>query len=222
MADDFKVPEFLQDAHKAEAKKARHEAESARIESVKAKIDLERVQEKRDRELVSDARRQVYRFVGAVSEASVKSAIDELTIWSRQEPGCPITIIFFSPGGDVVAGMAFWDFLMELKEKGHRLTTVARGYAASMAGILLQAGDERQMGRESWLLIHEAQFGAIGSYGDVVDRVEWIKRIQDRIVAIFADRSKLSKAAIKRRWHRKDWWLDSDEALKLGFIDQIL
>ena len=29
------------------------------------------------------------------------------------------------------------------------------------------------------------------------------------------------EAAIKRRWHRKDWWIDSDEALKLGFVDEI-
>src|SRR5574341_658348 len=117
--------------------------------------------------------------------------------------------------------MALWDFLLELRQRGHKLTTVARGYAASMAGILLQAGDERVIGPESWLLIHEASFGVVGSYGEVEDRVEWVKKIQARILDIFASRSKLSRSQIKRRWHRKDWWLDSDEALKLGFVDRI-
>jgi ATP-dependent Clp endopeptidase proteolytic subunit ClpP len=226
------VPEFLQEAqrlvleakaaqHKAEAQKALHEAESARIEAAKSSIDLERAHEKRERELVADDRHYIYRFVGEVSSATVRAAMDELTIWSRRKPGADITIIFFSPGGDVVSGMAFWDFLQELRSMGHHLTTVARGYAASMAGILLQAGDERVIGRESWLLIHEASFGVAGSYGEVADRVEWIKRIQDRILEIFANRSKLGKSAIKNRWHRKDWWLSSDEALKLGFVDRI-
>lgn len=227
------VPEFLQEAQKAaleakaeqaraEAEKARFEAESARIEAAKAAFDLERAQERRKRELVTDDRHRIYRFVGEVSAGSVKAAMDELTAWSRMDPGCEITIVFFSPGGDVVSGMAFWDFLMELREKGHHLTTVARGYAASMAGILLQAGDKRVIGRESWLLIHEAAFGVVGSYGVVEDRVEWIKRIQERILEIFANRSNLSKSAIRRRWHRKDWWIDSDEALKMGFVDQVL
>ncbi len=90
-----------------------------------------------------------------------------------------------------------------------------------MAGILLQAGDVRTMGRESWLLIHQAAFSALGSTYEIEDRVEWVKRIQDRILDIFADRSKLTKAQIRRRWHRKDWWIDSDEALKLGLVDEL-
>ena len=34
---------------------------------------------------------------------------------------------------------------------------------------------------------------------------------QKRIVAIFAERSKLTKTQIDRKWKRKNWWLDSDE-----------
>lgn len=90
-----------------------------------------------------------------------------------------------------------------------------------MAGILLQAGDIRVMGRESWLMLHEAAFGAQGKVGEVEDTVEWVKKIQERILNIFAQHSSLSRAQIKRRWTRKDWWIDSDEALRLGFVDEI-
>jgi ATP-dependent Clp protease protease subunit len=144
-----------------------------------------------------------------------------LTEWSRKEPGCPIEIRFNSPGGSVIDGMAFWDFLMSLKRDGHHLTTVAIGYAASMAGILLQAGDTRVMYAESWLMIHEVSFGARGKIGDIEDTVEWVKKIQARVIDIFAERSRLSKAQIKRNWARKDWWLDARESLRDGFIDEI-
>ena len=206
---------------RANARKANAEAEEAEASARVAVLDLERAEEKRLREKVADEYLHVYRFSGPVGETSAKSCMQALEQWSRLDPGCAITLVFSSPGGDVIAGMALWDFLMELKERGHNITTVARGYAASMAGILLQAGDKRIMGAESYLLIHEASFGAVGSFGDVEDTVKWVEKIQERILDIFAARSKLSKAQIKRRWHRRDWWLDSDEALKLGFIDAI-
>jgi len=206
---------------RAEAKKARYEAQGAERALREFEIKLEREEHKRARELAGDEFRRVYRFVGPVGPDSAKACMAELEAWSRLDPGCDITLIFQSPGGSIIDGMALWDFLGELRGRGHRLTTIARGYAASMAGILLQAGDERVMGRESWLLIHEASFSAMGSYGDVEDTVKWVEKIQGRILDIFAARSKLSKSQIKRRWHRKDWWIDSDEALKLGFIDRI-
>lgn len=206
---------------RANARKANAEAERAEAQVEAEIINLEREREKRAREKVADDYLRIYRFSGSVDASSVKSCVAKLEEWSRLDPGCRMTIIFSSPGGSVIDGMALFDVLMELRERGHHITTVARGYAASMAGILLQAGDVRVMGAESYLLIHEAQFGAFGSYGDVEDTVKWVQKIQSRILDIFSQRSNLSRAQIKRRWHRKDWWLDSDEALKLGFIDEI-
>ena len=47
---------------------------------------------------------------------------------------------------EVIAGLALYDFIQTLRRKGHKVTTVSYGMAASMAGILLQAGDVRVMG----------------------------------------------------------------------------
>ena len=93
--------------------------------------------------------------------------------------------------------------------------------AASMAGVLLQAGDVRWLGHQSWLMIHRAAFGAIGKTYEVEDEVRFIKRIEDRIVDIFTSRSKLTKNKIRRNWDRKDWWIDADESLELKLIDEI-
>ena len=163
----------------------------------------------------------VYVFGTEVTGDSVGRCVEQLTKWSRLDPTCAIEIVFNSPGGGVIAGMAMYDYLIYLRGLGHDITTVALGHAASMAGILLQAGTTRVIGRESWLLIHEISFAAIGKIGEIEDTTEWVKRIQKRVLDIFSTRSKMTPAQLEKRWKRKDWWLSSDECLKLGLVDEV-
>jgi len=206
---------------RAEAREANARAEDYENDNVKSGYDAEREREKRKKELATHEHHHVYFFKGSVSDDSAQKCMDQLTQWVRNDPGCDIEIIFNSPGGGITAGMALWDHIQYVRGEGHKVTTSTIGMAASMAGILLQAGDVRVMGKESWLLIHQASFGAQGSFGDVEDTVKWVERIQERIIAIFAERSKLTKAQIKRKWHRTDWWISSDEALQLGLVDEV-
>ena len=206
---------------KAEAKKLLAEAREADNKAAVAGLMFDREQEKRRRELAGDEHHLVYVFDEAVDDRSVKSCIQQLTRWSRQQPKCDIEIQINSPGGSVFDGFALVDFIRDLREKGHEITMVAYGMAASMAGVILQAADKRAMGVNCLLLIHEGSFGAIGNVGEVEDRVEMMKLLHKRVLALFAERSNLSEAQIARRWHRKDWWLTADTALKHGFIDEI-
>jgi ATP-dependent Clp protease protease subunit len=205
----------------AEARKAVADAATAEELFVINRIMREEAERKLKNELASNEHHQVYLFNSAVSEATVKLCIQRLTEWHRVYPGKPFEIIFTSPGGAIIDGMALFDFIQFLRRNGHHITTSTLGYAASMAGILLQAGDTRAMGREAWLMIHEASFGAQGKIGEIEDTVEWVKKVQERVLGIFASRSKMSKRAIKSKWTRKDWWIDSDEALELGLVDEL-
>ena len=144
-----------------------------------------------------------------------------LTGWHRRDDKSDIEIIFSSPGGSIIDGFELFDFLQDLRNKGHKVTTGSLGMAASMAGILLQAGDVRWIGHQSWMMIHRAAFGAIGKTYEVEDEVRLVKRIEERILDIFTSRSELTKVKIKRSWARKDWWIDADEAVKLGLVDEI-
>jgi ATP-dependent Clp endopeptidase proteolytic subunit ClpP len=209
--------------HKAVLNKSRIEAVTAEAQSRREVLTTETMERELAAKLAAFEFQHIYQFSGAQSEASVKACIVELNKWHRTAPGCDIEIVFNSPGGDVLHGLALFDYIQTLRRSGHKVTTTALGMAASMAGILLQAGDVRVMSKESWLLIHEIAFGSQGKIGDVEDTVIWAKRIQQHVIDIFVSRSggKLKASYLRAHWSRKDWWLDSDEAMKLGLIDEI-
>lgn len=216
------------DRFEAEAEHARAKARGANLTADREALSLASELRKEERYMAGDFENKVYRFNQSVGEQSVDQAIDKLTTWDRLDPDCRMTIYFNSPGGSVVPGMALFDEIRRLS-KTHHITTVALGYAASMAAILLQSGTERVVGPEAWLLLHQGSMGAIGSMGEVEDTVEWGKKIGKRIVDIFYERSqksdapkKLSKKQIENRIERRDWWISSDEALEYGLADRIL
>ena len=144
-----------------------------------------------------------------------------LTEWHRINPKCDIEIIFSSPGGSIIDGFELFDHIQYLRYEGHHITTGSLGYAASMAGVLLQAGDVRWIGHQAWMMIHRAAFGAWGKTFEVEDEVKFVKRIEERILDIFTSRSNLTRNRIKRNWDRKDWWISADEALELKLVDEV-
>jgi ATP-dependent Clp endopeptidase proteolytic subunit ClpP len=206
---------------KAEIVKTQAEARKLDAEAAKAEIEANKTYTSRQKELYDDEENCLYRFSKEVSHASVQACMGKLTQWHRQDPKCDIEIIFSSPGGSIIDGFELFDFIQHLRSSGHKVTTGSLGMAASMAGILLQAGDVRWIGHQAWLMIHRAAFGAIGKTYEIEDEVRLVKRIEERILDIFTSRSKLTKAKIKRNWDRKDWWIDADECVKLGLVDEI-
>jgi len=216
-----------------EALEAESKAKQATLGLETAEISMKKAREAEEKRLLGNEYLHIYNFDSSVSEGTVKSAVETLEMWSRMCPNCDITVKFFSPGGDVISGMAFFDYLMSLRKRGHKVTTIAEGYAASMAGILLQAGDVRQCGAESYILIHEISTAVRGKVGEIEDEMIFIKKISERVLDIFSDRAAearvngtaskaLSKRQFRDRWSRRDWWMTSQEALDYGVIDEVV
>ena len=234
---DAEALKFKADAESvlATARTSRALAVKAEAEADDAVIYNEKKRREYMEELSHNKYHHIYHFTHAVSEDTVSSCMKQLDIWRREsgqdakDTKQPIEIIFSSPGGSIVDGFVLFDYLQMLRRDGHKIMTGTFGMAASMAGILLQAGDVRWMGKEAWVLIHQAAFGAMGKTFEIEDTVLWIKRIQSRILDIFATRAaaksgkslKSVRALIKKNWLRKDWWIASDECLRYGFVDEI-
>ena len=214
---------MVADAKNAEAlfRKNEIEADKAAIELQVNQIDLNHKQEKVAKEKATDEENHLYRFSGEVGASSVKNCISKLTEWHRLDTTCDMEIIFSSPGGGIIEGFELFDHIQHLRSEGHIVTTGTLGYAASMAGILLQAGDTRWIGQQAWMMIHRAAFGAYGKTFEIEDEVKFVKRMEERILDIFTSRSNLTRNKIKRNWERKDWWISAEEALELKLVDEV-
>lgn len=179
---------------------------------------------RRDEEMTkaNDAFNQRYYFSEAIKSKSVHECIQLLTYWSNSRPGCDITVIFNSPGGSFFDGMMLFDFIEELKARGHKVIVGTYGMAASMAGILLQAGTIRYVGAESWTLIHEISDGIQGSASQIADHSAFNNRLTERIKNIFMRRAKnITADEFMANFNRKEWWLSSDDMKRYGFADNI-
>tara|TARA_R110002020_G_scaffold19117_12_gene66494 strand:+ start:1017 stop:1751 length:735 start_codon:yes stop_codon:yes gene_type:complete len=227
---EAEITKTVAETAKLNAERAKVEAETQRIVSDLERhklnhrlvtLEVETKEKEARREAALDEENMVYRFNTTVDKTHVHQCMYKLTQWSRRHPKCDIDVVFSSGGGSIIDGFELFDFIQELRGRGHQVTTGSLGMAASMAGILLQAGEHRWMGHQAWMMIHRAAFGVIGKTFVIEDEVAWIKRIEDRILEIFAKRSHLTRLKIKRNWDRKDWWISSDEALELGLIDEI-
>lgn len=198
-----------------EIRRLRAQAEEAEIERDMARREF-------DEESATSERNRILNFFGSVNGASVAEAIVTLRYWSRRDQFAPVEIVFNSPGGSVIDGLALYDELLDLRNKGCKIKTVARGMAASMGGILLQAGDERVIGRNAHVLIHEVSTLGMGKLSEIEDEIKFTKgQLQDRLLDILVERSTMTKAQVQRRWKRRDWWLGAEEVVKLGFADRI-
>lgn len=213
----------MSDTNKAELDR-RHKAvnlEKAQLELRRLKLQVAEAERKEQEAQADPGAAKIYTFYGGVDAGNVKTCMATLGKWSRISPKCPITLIFNSPGGSVSDGLALFDYIQYLRSIEHEITIVALGRAASMGGILLQAGDKRIIGANSMMLIHEVSAGTSGKVSEMEDSVRYFQQLQKILLRILAERSKLSIAQIKKRWKKTDWWLGADEVVELGFADEI-
>lgn len=201
----------------------KYKAEAAAFRSEEAYNNLQsaRLKAARRNEKASLDNQRILDFITEVSDASVHRAVTKLGDW-RVRSLKPITVRFNSPGGDLISGMALYDYIVMLRQEGIEVTTVATGMCASMAAVLLQAGTKRLVTPNAWFMIHEVSSFSEGKLSEIEDETKWLIRAQSRFLDILAERSKLSKAEIKRRWRPANgWWMTPEETIEMGFADEI-
>lgn len=163
----------------------------------------------------------IFQFYTPVMTQTVTKAMYELDSISRRRPEQPITIVFNSPGGVVTDGFTLYDFLRELSARGHAVTTKCMGAAASMGAILMQAGDERVMSPNAFMMVHEISGQNEGSLAEMKDTLAIVEKFQNKALDILTSRSHMSRRTLQAKWRKSDWYMDAEEALKHGFVDRI-
>lgn len=210
---------------KAETRKIIAEAREHETKAKIAALDL-KARKQDDVEFeASDWNQRIYRFTGEVDEKTVQDCVETLTLWARMdadEPG-DVEVIFTSHGGDSFFGNSLYDNLRAISGQGFNVITTDLGYACSMAGILLQAGDWRRIGAQSFIHIHEVSWWHHGKFSEHEDELALSRKLVDRMIKIYVERSgKITEKKLRELIMRKEAWFSADEAIAHGFADEIV
>lgn len=157
-------------------------------------------------------------FISEAIDAELASVIKAQLLYLSSDPNEDITIYIDSPGGEVYSGLGIYDTIRFIPNK---VNTICTGMAASMALILLLAGDKRGMLPNSRLMCHQPIGGVHGQQSDIEIVSEEIKFVRETLENIIIERSSVSKEDVKKYTDR-DYWIGPDKAIELGFIDKVI
>ena len=131
-----------------------------------------------------------------------------------------IQIYINSPGGSVYAGLGIYDTMQFVKPD---VATICTGIAASMAAVLLCAGEKgkRSALKHSRVMIHQPMSGTQGQVSDMEIAVRETIKVKEELYTIISDHSGKPYEQVERDSDR-DYWMKADEALEYGMIDEVL
>ena len=131
-----------------------------------------------------------------------------------------ITMHIDSPGGSVKSGLSMVDVMEYIPCD---IKTVNTGMAASMGSVLLGAGTKgkRSSLRHSQTMLHQSSGGFRGNIQDAeIDWKEWQKLNEELFVLLGSYCGK--KPEQVKEDAQRDFWLNAEEAIKYGIIDEII
>jgi ATP-dependent protease ClpP protease subunit len=101
--------------------------------------------------------------------------------------------------------------------------TIVTGCAMSCGFLISITGHKRFGYPKSTYLYHQVSSGVVGTVKEMEDDVIEAKRLQKMIETHTLELTNISKKKLEKVYKtKKDWFIDSDEAIKLKIIDEIL
>jgi ATP-dependent Clp protease, protease subunit len=146
--------------------------------------------------------------------------ISQLLYLDREDPDKDISLYISSPGGVVTAGLAIYDTMQLIRPD---VSTICMGMAASMATILLTAGakGKRYAMPHSTIHMHQVLGGAQGQAADIVIAAKEVMRLDQIIRDVMMKHTGQTAEKLQHDMDR-DFYLNSQQAIEYGLIDQVL
>ena len=160
-------------------------------------------------------------FLGTqIDDYTANTLQAQLLYLDSVDPGKDISIYINSPGGSVTAGLGIYDTMQFISSD---VATLCTGMAASMAAVLLVAGQEgkRSALPHSRVMIHQPLGGVQGQASDIEIEAKEIMKFKKELYTIISNHS---HQTYKKVWNDSDrnYWMTAEEAKKYGMIDQVL
>ena len=155
-----------------------------------------------------------------VNDATASLVVAQLLYLDSVDPGKDISIYINSPGGSVTAGLGIYDTMQFITSD---VATMCTGMAASMAAVLLVAGQEgkRSALKHSRVMIHQPLGGVQGQASDIEIEAREIQKFKKELYTIISEHS---HTPFDKVWADSDrnYWMTAEEAKEYGMIDQVM
>jgi ATP-dependent Clp protease protease subunit len=160
-------------------------------------------------------------FLGTdVNDYSANVIQAQLLYLDSSDPGKDVSIYINSPGGSVYAGLGIYDTMQYISSD---VATICTGMAASMAAVLLVAGEKgkRFALKHSRVMIHQPMGGVQGQASDIEITAREILTLKKELYDIIATHSGQPFDKVEADSDR-DYWMTAQQAQEYGMIDKVL
>jgi ATP-dependent Clp protease protease subunit len=160
-------------------------------------------------------------FLGTdIDDVTADLVMAQLIFLEYEDAEKDITIYINSPGGYVSSGLAIYDTIQFIRPN---VSTICIGQASSMAAVLLAAGTKgkRYALQHARIMLHQPIGGAGGQAADIAIHAKEILRIKDTLNEILVSHTNQLPEIIRKDTDR-NFFMNAEEALKYGIIDEIL
>lgn len=148
-------------------------------------------------------------YFGGVSATSFSQALRDV--------GAVKTIDIFinSPGGNVFDGIAIFN---QLKRFEARKIVHVDALAASIASVVMMAGDEIRIAKNAQVMIHNPSTFVVGTAEEMRQTADKLDQVRDTILDTYVDRAKCDREQCQK-WMDEETWMRADVAKQRGFVD---
>ena len=160
-------------------------------------------------------------FVGTPIDDDIANlVIAQMLFLESEDPDKDVHLYINSPGGVVTSGLAIYDTMQYIHPK---VSTLCMGQAASIAALLLAAGEKgkRYALPHSRILIHQPMGGFQGQASDVDIQAREILRLREELNTIVAKHTRQSMERIQADTER-DFFMNGQQAKEYGIIDEVV
>jgi len=146
--------------------------------------------------------------------------VAQLLFLESEDPDKDVFVYINSPGGVVTAGLAIYDTMQYVKCP---VSTICVGQAASMAAVLLSAGEKgkRICLPHSRIMIHQPLGGAQGQASDIEIQAKEILRMKEILNSILSNHTGQPMDRIAKDTDR-DFFMSAEEAMAYGIVDKVI
>lgn len=160
-------------------------------------------------------------FLGDPIDDHVASlVVAQLIFLEAEEPERDISLYINCPGGSITAGLAILDTMQYIKPD---VATICVGQAASMAAILLAAGEKgkRSALPNSRIMIHQPLGGVEGQASDIEIHAKEMIKSRDKLNRILSELTSRPLEKVAKDTDR-NYFMSAKESIDYGIIDEIL